>query len=148
MTPPRTPRSREMPHVSEIAAATSSRRRLVRCVHLLLDPIASCLRGGAQARGSSSACFFCRGVRTGKAGDVPFVRDEIGRCRQYAEAVLDAALEIDRRGFFKVFRRAGYFANPKTKHDSLSDHLVVEDEIVRVLEQGKFFEKLSRKSPE
>ena len=91
----------------------------------------------------SSVC-----IEAGNARDAPPVRYKAGCGAENAEPILHAALEVDRRSFLEVFRGTGYFTNPEAKHDGLRDHLVVEDEIVRILQQWKCFKKLSRKGPE
>ena len=65
-----------------------------------------------------------------------------------AETVLHAPLEIDGRRFFKIFRRAGDFSNSKAKHHGLRDHLIVEDEVVGVFENGKSLEQFAGKCTE
>ena len=56
---------------------------------------------------------------------------------QYAKAIFHAALEVDGRSFLEVFSRAGDFANTEVEHHGLRNHLIVEDEVVRVLKQGQ-----------
>ena len=60
--------------------------------------------------------------------------DEASGCEQDSKAIFDASPEVDRRGFLKVLRWAGDFADLEVKHHGLRNHLVVEDKIIGVLE--------------
>src|SRR6202035_4010544 len=51
---------------------------------------------------------------------------------QYADAVLDAAPQVDRRRFVHVPGRAGQLADPGAGGDGLGDDLVVEHEVIGV----------------
>ena len=70
--------------------------------------------------------------------------DEVERGSQDFKAIFDAALEVDRGSFFEIFRRAGDLADLEVEHDGLGDHLVVEDEIVGVFEQGEGLQQFPR----
>ena len=76
-------------------------------------------------------------VKAWKMDKTHLVRCETDRRAQDAKAVLHAAFEVDGGCFFKIFRRAGDFSNVKTKHHGLRDHLIVENEVVGVFEDGK-----------
>src|SRR5947207_9166550 len=66
--------------------------------------------------------------------DQPHSRQpELHRAPQDAETVDDAAPEIDRRCFREIFRRAANLTDPKPEINGLDQHLVVENEIVRVV---------------
>src|SRR6202022_4616616 len=58
---------------------------------------------------------------------------ELHRAPQHAEAVDHTALEIDRRRFREIFRRAAYLTDPEPEINGLYQHLIVENEIVRVV---------------
>src|SRR5271154_820774 len=60
-----------------------------------------------------------------------------------AEAVFHAAAEVDGGGLLEIFRRAGNFSDAEAEMDALRQHLVVEDEVVGVFEQGKFGQDFS-----
>src|ERR1035438_3830231 len=83
-------------------------------------------------------------VKAPNAGDVQSVRNKTGSGAEDSKSILHAALEIDGRGFFKVLCRAGDLSNAKAEHDGLGDHLVVKDEVVGVLKDGKSLKQLSR----
>src|SRR6185312_3371481 len=53
--------------------------------------------------------------------------------REAAPAVPQAPPKVDRRGLGKVFRRAGDLRNREAVPENLREHLIVEDEVVRVL---------------
>src|SRR5260370_34326564 len=59
---------------------------------------------------------------------------------QDTEAVFDAALEVNRRCLGEILRGARNFADAKTKMNALREHLAVEDKIIRVFKQRKFFQ--------
>src|SRR4051812_14451785 len=65
-----------------------------------------------------------------------------------AEPVFDAASEVDGGCFLEVFGGAGEFPDAEAEHDSLGDHLVVKDEVIRVFEQRQGFEKFAGESSE
>src|SRR5207253_11174297 len=81
---------------------------------------------------------------TGRAGEAETGGAEFERGAEYAEAVFHAAAEVDRRAFGKVTRRAGDLADVKAEPDGLRQHLVVEDEVVRVLLQRKRLQEPAR----
>ena len=87
--------------------------------------------------------FLSAPLKSRRANESKLVGNEAEGCAEDTQSILHASLEIDRGGFLKVFCRARDFANIETEHHGLSDHLVVEDKIVRVLEQGKCFEQFS-----
>ena len=58
------------------------------------------------------------------------MQHEAGGCGQNAQTIFDATLEVDGRGFLKVFRGAGNFADSEAEHHGLRNHLVIEYEIV------------------
>src|SRR5512138_3481558 len=62
-----------------------------------------------------------------------------------AESVLHAPPKIDRRGIRCVSRRTGYLTDLESHPDRLRQHLVVEDEIVRVRVEREPKEQLARK---
>src|ERR1700679_1875556 len=74
--------------------------------------------------------------------------DETCCRRQDAQAVLQASPEANRGSLLEISRGARDFANPETKHHGLGDHLVVENEIVRVLEKGKSLQERAREGAE
>ena len=51
---------------------------------------------------------------------------------QYAQTILGTALKIDGGGFLEVFGGAGHLGNVVPLVDDLGEHLVVEDEIIRI----------------
>ena len=56
---------------------------------------------------------------------------------QHAESVLHAAAKVDGRSSFEIFGRARNFADAKTEVHALSEHLVIEHEVVGVFQQGQ-----------
>ncbi len=70
------------------------------------------------------------------------MRDETSCGRQDADSIFHAAPEVDGRSFFEVARRAGDLADSKAEHHTLGEHLIVEDEVVRVLEQREGLQHL------
>ena len=86
--------------------------------------------------------FAACGVESRYAPDFPLMRDITNRRGQHSQSIFHAALEVDGRGFFKVFRRAGDLANVEAEHHGLGDHLVIEDEIVGVFKQGQSLKQL------
>ena len=66
------------------------------------------------------------------------------RCsRQYSQPIFHAASKADGGSFLKVAGWAGDLADSKTEHHGLSEHLIVEDEVVRVFQQWKGLQHLS-----
>ena len=65
---------------------------------------------------------------------------------QAAEAVFAASQEINRRCFGEIFCRAANFGYFVSCPENLGEHLIVEDEIVRVFLERELFKKLSGKS--
>jgi hypothetical protein len=57
---------------------------------------------------------------------------ELKRGSDHPESVLDAAAEIDGRGFLEILGGAGKFADAKAEVNALGEHLVVENEIVAI----------------
>ena len=68
----------------------------------------------------------------------PPLKCELDRGGEHIKAVFHASAEIDRRGFLEILGRTGNFTDLKSKVHALREHLVVEDEVVGVLEQGQF----------
>ena len=62
--------------------------------------------------------------------------------RQTADAILDAAPEVDGRRFGKVFGRTTDFGNGIALPDNLGQHLIVKNKIVGIPFQRQFFQKL------
>jgi hypothetical protein len=87
-------------------------------------------------------------IETWEMDNAQLVRGKTDARDKNSETVLHAAFEVDGRRFFKIFRRAGDFPNAKTKHHGLRDHLIVENEVVGVFENGKSLEQLARKCAE
>src|SRR5262245_12695133 len=58
------------------------------------------------------------------------MQSEGERRAQHAEAVHDAAPDIDGRRFFEILRRAGNLADREAEVRHLCQHLVVEHEVV------------------
>src|SRR5208283_1891900 len=65
----------------------------------------------------------------------PFAQRELQTGKQYTEAVFHAAAKIDGRRFFEILRRAGHFTDAKAEIHALGQHLVVENEVLRILQQ-------------
>ncbi len=65
-----------------------------------------------------------------------------------SNAILDASLKVDRRGLFKILCRAGNLADSKTEHDRLGNHLIVENEVVRILEERQRLKQFARECAE
>src|SRR5208282_2517064 len=72
---------------------------------------------------------------------------ELQRRQQYAQAILHAAPEINRRSLRKILRRAGNLANVEAEENALRQHLIVKDKIVRVLQQRKILEHGAAERP-
>src|SRR6267154_4011800 len=81
--------------------------------------------------------FSSSGIEERRFDKSCLVPDEGRRRLQYSQSIFHAASESDGRSFLEVARRAGDLPNPKTEHQGLSEHLVVEDEVVRVFQQRK-----------
>ena len=62
-----------------------------------------------------------------------------------SETVFDAAAQIDGGGLGEIFRRAAYFGNGEAVPEDLRQHLVVENEIIRVVRKMELFENLAGK---
>ena len=75
----------------------------------------------------------------------PFRQAKTERRAQTAKTILHTALEIDRRRFGKVFRRATYLGDPGTKPQNLREHLIVEDEVVAILVERQAFQNFAEK---
>src|ERR1700741_17879 len=73
------------------------------------------------------------------------VSNKSGSGGEDAESILSASTEIDRGSFLKILCWARDFADAIAEHYSLSKHLVIEDEVVGVFEQGEALENISRK---
>jgi hypothetical protein len=52
---------------------------------------------------------------------------------QHPQAVLSASLEIDRRATFFIAGGTTDLPDPKPKEGGLGDHLVIKDEIIRII---------------
>src|SRR5258708_16956275 len=76
-----------------------------------------------------------------------FLQAELHRRQQYAQPILHAAPEINRRSFRKIFCWAGNFAHPEPEHHALRQHLIVKEKIVRVLQQRKIPEHRAAERP-
>ena len=87
-------------------------------------------------------------IETWEMDNAHLVRGKADARDKNSEAVFHAAFEVDGRCFFKIFRRAGDFSNVKTKHHGLRDHLIVENEVVGVFENGKSLKQFARKCAE
>src|SRR5579863_9510751 len=71
---------------------------------------------------------------------------ELQRGAEHAESVGDAAAKIDRRSLFEILRRTGHFPDAKAEMHALCEHLIVEDKIVGILEQGQLHQDLAAES--
>jgi len=76
-------------------------------------------------------------LQWGKVKDGLAVQSEacghaVSRRLENPESVNSAAPQIDRRRFRKVAGGTGDFADARAKIDTLSEKLIVEDEIVRI----------------
>src|SRR5581483_1103430 len=63
------------------------------------------------------------------------LQSELQCRRQDTQAILQASREVDGRRFFEVLRGARNFADPKAEMHALREHLIVENKVIRVLEQ-------------
>src|SRR5439155_22541427 len=111
--------------------ASRSRRTPTRPVTLPTSTTSSLLcsrRSGERSRDRRQLAAALG--ETGRAGEAETGGAEFERGAEYAEAVLHAAAEVDRRGLGKVPRRARDLADVKAEPDGLRQHLVVEDEVV------------------
>src|SRR5581483_5630413 len=77
----------------------------------------------AEAREVDQTCFLQRELH--------------GGCK-HTESILHATAEVDGGSFSKVFRWTGNFSDTETEVYALGEHLVVENEIVRVFEEWQF----------
>ena len=68
------------------------------------------------------------------------MQEELQRHGQHAQTVGDRATEVDGRGLLEVGGRTAHLADLEACIEDLRQHLVVEDEVVGVLGQGKCFE--------
>src|SRR5262245_19869524 len=69
-----------------------------------------------------------------------FLQNKLHGRREHAQTVPNAPREIDRRRFSKILRRTRDLADAEAEVHALRQHLVVEYEIVRVLEQRQRLE--------
>src|SRR5207302_1742035 len=82
---------------------------------------------GARRTSAESAAVGAEDAEP--AQPAPLQKEFRGRA-EHAEPIPDAAPEIDRRGLWKIFRRAGDFTDAKPEIDALREHFVVEHEVV------------------
>jgi hypothetical protein len=90
---------------------------------------------GVVCHGDGSAVL----LEDGGVKDAELLADEGNRGCEDAQTVLGASPEVDGRGFFEVLRWAGDFTDGEAEHDSLGDHLVIEDEVIRIFNQRQRF---------
>src|SRR5580700_2045098 len=84
--------------------------------------------------GIEATSFFAENP---KPHHVPPLQRELQGRRQHAEAIFHAAAEVDGRGFFEILSRTGNFSDAKAEVNALGEHLVVENKIIRIFEQGQ-----------
>src|SRR5262249_19181913 len=63
--------------------------------------------------------------------------------RQHTQSVSYTAPEVDRGRFLKILSGARYFPDAETEVYALCQHLVIENEVVRILEQRQFCQYLA-----
>src|ERR1017187_937550 len=99
---------------------------------LLLSPGRLC--GWALAVDPRRPAEHIRGVEVeiGAAAHAVRMHPVVRARPQHAEAVADAAPQVDRRRVRLVTGGAGYLADPGARGDRLGDDLVVEDEVVGI----------------
>jgi len=72
-----------------------------------------------------------------EAGNASALESELHGGFENAEAVGDAATEINGGSFLEILGGAGDFADAESEVNALGEHLVVENEVVAVFAQGK-----------
>src|SRR5580658_684640 len=82
------------------------------------------------------------------SGDSYLLKFALQHGGEDSEAILHAATEIDGRCFLEVLGGAGDFADAIAEVNGLRQNLIVEDEVIRVLQQRKIQEDLPAESPE
>ena len=94
----------------------------------------SCWVAARASFGRSSSFFPC-GLNRGRRARPHLPECKLKAGEQHAKAVFHAAAEIDGGGLLEILRRAGNLADAEAEIHTLRQHLVVEDEVLRVLQQ-------------
>lgn len=69
--------------------------------------------------------FAALGVESAHCAGFP--QSKLQGCGYHSESIFHAAAEVDRRGFFEIFRGAGNFSPAEAESDALGEHLIVKD---------------------
>ena len=70
-----------------------------------------------------------------------FIHPELNAGPQHPEAVHYTATEVDGGSLREVLGGTGYLPDPVAEPNDLGEHLVVEDEVVRVLGQRELLQR-------
>src|ERR1700730_10979527 len=71
------------------------------------------------------------------------LQGELKRGSEHAEAIHNAAAEVNGRCLFEVLRGTRDFSDAEAEMYALGEHLIVEDEVVGVFEQWQFRKDLA-----
>ena len=78
--------------------------------------------------------------------DMPFLKTELERGGQDTESITAASPEVYGGGIWKIFCRAGDFADVVIRIDNLRKHLVIKDKIIRIISERYPFQHLAGES--
>ena len=87
---------------------------------------------------------LCLSAEYPKSCELQPLQKESQRCPKHAKTVLHAAPEIDGGSLREIARWAGDFPNPMLEEDNLGEHLVIEDEVIRIDQQRKGSQYITR----
>src|SRR6266702_2695629 len=148
----RTVKAMSLSMITTCVAHQSPRRSVPTCGFCGDSAIPGKIRGLDWTRGFRAGCVVGFAARFEFAAFVaearhmnqadPLQRKLQGR-RQHAKTVLHTAAKVDGRGFFEILRGAGNFSNAEAEVHALSQHLIVEDEVVGVFEQRQVSQYLA-----
>ena len=92
--------------------------------------------------------FSAMGTEKGILLEPPKTQPALEGSVEHADSVNHTAEKTDRRRFGDIPRRAGDLPNPVSEADRLHQHLVVEETVVRVFQEGKGGQYLPAETPE
>src|SRR5579864_9339469 len=115
-------------------ARPTTRSALAGCFGLTLGAGGAARIIVGDSRLQSPSC----GIENSILRQTPLLQSKLQRGREYSKAILHAAPKINGRGFGKIFRGTRNFSDLESKVRALGQHLIVENEIVRIFQQWQF----------
>jgi hypothetical protein len=85
-------------------------------------------------------------AEAGQVEQAHFLQGKLQRRADHAKTIRHAAPKVDRRRFLKIFRGAGNLADTKSEVHALRQHLIIEDKVIGIFEQGQISQHFAAES--